>query len=113
MFQGCCVIQCRKTVRDYQRSLGTQHVLWADPLCELLLVQVSKGDGLMFQGCSILVCSLGNLCSSIISNVGVEGCNKHEGLVKQPVDLLPVGHDAHHTVGGDQPAALRVPHACY
>ena len=44
------------------------------------------------------MCSLGNLSSSIVANMGVESSDKHEGLVEQPVDLLPVGHDAHYTV---------------
>merc|ERR1712203_183429 len=52
----------------------------------------------MFQGCSIFVGGLSNLCSCIIANVWVEGGDKHERLVEQPVDLLPVGLNAYHTV---------------
>ena len=47
---------------------------------------------------TVLMSGLSNLSSCIIANVWVEGGDKHERLVEQPVDLLPVGLDAHYTV---------------
>merc|ERR1711892_1483075 len=72
-------------------------------LIELLLIQVSQGNSLMFQCGSVLVSSFGNLGCCIISNMRVQGGNQHQGLVQQAVDLLPFGCrcDAHHTVVGE------------
>jgi hypothetical protein len=52
--------------------LGAEHVLRLDPLVELLLCEVAEPDGLLLQGCSVLVRRLGNLGRGIVANVRVQ-----------------------------------------
>ena len=53
-----------------------------------------------------------------LTNVGVEGCDQHQGLVHQLVDPFCVGLDAHHTVSGEGDGGIaqqlgRVEHILY
>ena len=53
--------------------------------------------------CCDCVClpSSGEQRIKYFTNVGVEGCDQHQGLVHQLVDPLCVGLDAHHTVSSE------------
>lgn len=75
-------------------SLRSQHVLRADPLVELLLVQVAQLQGGLLQRRALLVGRLGNLGRLVVPNVRVQRRHQHQRLVHDLVNVGPVRLDA-------------------
>ena len=64
----------------------------------MLLVEVAKTDGLFLQRCSILVCSLRDVCSGVVANVRVESGDEHETLIEKFINAIAVGLNASNAV---------------
>ena len=79
-------------------SVWPEHVLWPDPLLELLLCEVAEIEGLLLQSRPVLVGRLGNLGRLVVPDVRVERRHQHQRLVHQLADLLLVGLNTHHAV---------------
>ena len=60
--------------------------------------QEAKCDAGLLQGDALLVCLLGSLSGVLITDIGVESRNQHQGVVEVAVHLLLVGNDADGTV---------------
>lgn len=60
--------------------LGSEHVLWLDPLSELLFGEDSQFDGLLDERRSVLMGGLGDLGGVVVADVWVEGGDEHQGL---------------------------------
>ena len=64
----------------------------------MLLVEVAEGDGLFLECGAVLVSSLCDLGSSIVTDMGVQGRHEHERLVQKLVNSIAVGSDTSNTV---------------
>ncbi|KAF1760765.1 hypothetical protein GCK72_009015 [Caenorhabditis remanei] len=60
--------------------LWSKHVLWLNPLSELLLGQDSEFDGLLDESRAVLVGGLGDLRGVVVSDVWVESGDEHKGF---------------------------------
>ncbi|CAN7978075.1 unnamed protein product, partial [Ixodes persulcatus] len=111
------------------RSLGSQHVLGAHPLVEVLRLEEAQLDGALLERGAFLVRRLGNLGRLVVADVRVQRRHQHERLVEQLGDATappgipslrrllppkrpdvpdsPVGHDADDAVVGEGDAGVR------
>uniref|UniRef100_A0A6B0VA16 Uncharacterized protein n=1 Tax=Ixodes ricinus TaxID=34613 RepID=A0A6B0VA16_IXORI len=88
-------------------SLGSQHVLGAHPLVEVLRLEEAQLDGALLERGAFLVRRLGNLGRLVVADVRVQRRHQHERLVEQLGDAFPVGHDADDAVVGEGDAGVR------
>ena len=79
--------------RFFRLSFWSEHLLRLDPLLELFLVKVSQVDGLLLQSGPILVGGLGDFGCGVITDVRVQGCHQHQGLMEELADPVAVHFD--------------------
>lgn len=73
-------------------------MLGNNPLVVLLLGHVAGFERGELQGGTFLMGGLSDESSLIVTNVGVESSDQHEGLIDNLLDLVTVGFDASDTV---------------
>lgn len=81
---------------------GANHVLGSNPLVKLLGGKDTKLKSRLLEGDSLLVGVLGNLGGSVVTNLGVKGGDKHEGLLHELLNSLLVGNNTLNTVDAER-----------
>lgn len=79
-------------------GLGAEHIGWNNPFSELFLIEIAEIDSLLHEGGAVLVGGLGDMSSSIVANVRVQGSDEHQALVEEFINSTSVSFDASNAV---------------
>src|SRR5688500_3968679 len=83
---------------------GPGHVLGTDPLVEIGGVDITQLGGRLLQGLVLAIGLERYRGRSLVTDVGVESRDEHQGIVEVLLDHLPVGFDPHRGEVVERPA---------
>ena len=74
------------------------HIFGTNPLVEVFFADIAKAKGFFLEGSTVAVCSVCDLSSLVVADVGIQSRDEHQGVIEELLDTWVVGLDTRYAV---------------